>query len=94
MALDDAGFQVYKGEKDDKTMDEKNTGKGDTGPHMANFLAAVKSRKLRGPACRCRDRRDVGGSGASGNASYRVNRELNTTRRRSKFVNDKEADAI
>jgi len=44
MAIDDAGFQVYKGEKNEKVMDEKHVGKSDTGEHMGNFLSAVKSR--------------------------------------------------
>ncbi len=94
MALDDAGFQVYKGEKDDKTMDEKNTGKGDTGPHMANFLASVKSRKFEDLHADVA----IGVMSADlvhfGNISYRLNRRVNYDQATKRFVNDKEADAM
>ena len=39
------GFQVFKGEQNEKVMDEKAERGSDTQPHMENFLQAVKSRK-------------------------------------------------
>ena len=47
MAIDSHGFQVYKGETNEKTMDEKPDGPiWDTQPHMENFIAVCKSRKV------------------------------------------------
>jgi predicted dehydrogenase len=45
MALDGNGFQVYKGEKSEKVMDEKFKGPDiwSTVPHMTNFLDAVRA---------------------------------------------------
>ncbi len=42
MAVSGSSFQVYKGEKGEKIMDEK-TGGGDA-PHFRNFIQAVRSR--------------------------------------------------
>ena len=42
MAVGGGSFQVYKGEKGEKIMDEKSSG-GDA-PHFRNFLQAVRSR--------------------------------------------------
>jgi predicted dehydrogenase len=92
MAVDGAGFQVYKGQKDEKTMDEKNTGKSDTGGHMANFLSAVKSRDYKSLHADVA----IGVMSADlvhmGNASYRVGRKVNFDAATKKFVGDKEAD--
>jgi hypothetical protein len=41
--VDGNGFQVYKGDNDEKVMDERKSD-GDTVPHMENFLGSVKSR--------------------------------------------------
>jgi len=46
MAVDGAGFQVFKGENHELAMDEK-TQRGENGPHMQNFLDAVRSRKYK-----------------------------------------------
>ena len=44
MSLDHKGFQIFLGEK--REPGESGTAdKGDTGPHMQNFLEAVKSRR-------------------------------------------------
>lgn len=90
MAVDGAGFQVYKGEKSDKVMDEKGGGR-DTGPHMQNFLQACKSRNYK----------DLHADVAIGvqsailvhmaNISYRLNRKLQFDEKTMKFVNDAEA---
>ncbi|MGH9627815.1 MAG: Gfo/Idh/MocA family protein, partial [Bryobacteraceae bacterium] len=47
MAVDVNGYQVYLGEKRELAKDVKfkEKKKWDTGPHMENFLAAVRSRK-------------------------------------------------
>jgi len=94
MAIDGAGFQVYKGEKSEKTMDEKNTGKGDTGPHMANFLSAVKSRNSKDLNADVQ----IGVLSADlchlANISYRVKRSLKFDDKAQKFVNDAEANAL
>jgi predicted dehydrogenase len=73
-------------------MDVKHDGADDTGPHMDNFLAAVRSRK----------HEDLNADVAIGvmsadlvhlaNASYRVKRELKYDEAARKFVNDTEAD--
>jgi hypothetical protein len=78
--------------KAELVMDEKHDGAGDTGPHMENFLAAVRSR----------NREDLHADVAIGvmsadlvhlaNASYRVKRELKYDDTTRKFVDDKEAD--
>ena len=48
MAIDSNGFQVYKGESNEKVMDEKAAGQTwDTQPHMENFIAACKSRNVK-----------------------------------------------
>jgi predicted dehydrogenase len=76
MAIDGSGFQVYKGEKHEQIMDEKGKGRGDTGPHMDNFLQVVQSRNVK----------DLHADVAIGvtsadlvhiaNISYRLNRKL------------------
>jgi predicted dehydrogenase len=93
MAVDGSGFQVYKGESNQKTMDEKAE-KGDTGLHMTNFLQAVKSR----------NHQDLHADVAIGvmsadlchlaNASYRVGRKLTYDEKTHKFVNDPEASKL
>ncbi|MDQ6678799.1 MAG: Gfo/Idh/MocA family oxidoreductase [Acidobacteriota bacterium] len=94
MAVDGAGFQVYKGDKNEKTMDEKNTGMGDTGPHMANFLAAVKSRDMKDLHADVQ----IGVLSADlchlANISYRLKRNLKFDDATQKFVNDNEANAL
>jgi len=45
MALDSHGFQIFKGESNEKVMDEKAKGQiWDTQPHMESFLKACRSR--------------------------------------------------
>jgi predicted dehydrogenase len=78
--------------KAEKIMDEKKDVGDDTGPHMDNFLSAVRSRNYK----------DLHADVAIGvmsanlvhlaNASYRVKRELQFDNSTHKFVNDKEAD--
>ena len=94
MAVDGAGFQVYKGEKQEKIMDEKHDAQGDTTPHMENFLAAVKSRNYKDLHA------DIEIAVASAdlvhlaNASYRVKRELKFDETKRQFIGDDEANKL
>jgi predicted dehydrogenase len=48
MALDAEGYRIYKGEPEGQLVQQakfEEPEQTDTGPHMANFLAAVRSRK-------------------------------------------------
>jgi predicted dehydrogenase len=92
MALGGSSFQVYKGEKSEKIMDEK-AGDRDQ-PHFQNFLKAVKSRNYQ----------DLNADVAIGvmsaslvhiaNASYRVGRKLGFDEKTLSFPGDKEATAL
>ena len=94
MCLDGAGFQVYKGQRSEKVMDESHEGPDDTGTHMDNFLGAVRSRNYKDLHADV----EIGVASANlvhlANASYRVKRELRYDEATHKFVNDKEADAF
>jgi len=98
MAMDDNGFQVYKGYENEKTMDEKNQDreakKDETGVHMANFLAGVKSRNVKDLHA------DVGIGATSAdlvhlaNISYRLKHELKFDPKALKFVDNAEANEM
>jgi predicted dehydrogenase len=93
LAMDGNGFQVYKGEDRQLVMDEKleRTGPSETGAHMSNFLAAVKSRKWQDLHC------DVSIAGIAAdcchmaNASYRTGKKLKFDEKTGKF-DDAEAN--
>ena len=87
MEMDSSGFKIYKGEKDELLMDERSEkGAGDTAPHMANFLAA----------CRSRNYKDLHADVAIGvmsadlchlaNASYRSGRKLAVDAAKGRFT--------
>ena len=96
MAMDDDGFQVYKGYENEKTMDEKNQDKlakkDETGNHMANFLAGVKSRNIKDLHADVR----IGATSADlvhlANISYRVKHELKFDSAALKFTGGAEAN--
>jgi predicted dehydrogenase len=92
MCLDDKGFQVYKGEKSEKTMDEKGSGK-DTG-HFQNFIAAVKSRNPKDLTADV----EIGVTSAAlihlGNISYRLGRKVNFEPKTLTFPGDAAANAM
>jgi hypothetical protein len=100
MAVDGAGFQVYKGvrdgktEKQEKTMDEVKAPGDDSVPHMENFLAAVKSRNYKDLHA------DVEIAVASAdlvhmaNASYRLKRTLKFDEATRKYIGDEEANKM
>jgi len=95
MAVDVGGFQVYQGDKLEKTMDEKYTEKRawDTAPHLASLLKAVRSR----------DPRDLTAPAEAGvlsanlchlaNISYRLGRKLAWDSAANSF-HDAQADAL
>jgi predicted dehydrogenase len=96
MVLDGWGFQVYKGERREKIMDEKipPATAWITAPHMANFLHAVRTR----------DHRDLSADVESGvlsaslchlaNISYRVGRKLVFDPAKGEFPGDTEANRL
>jgi predicted dehydrogenase len=92
MALSGGSFQVYKGEKSEKVMDEKSTDRDQ--PHFQNFLDCVKSRNsdnLHADVA-------IGVMSASlvhiANASYRVGKRLTFDEKTLSFPDDKAATAL
>ncbi len=94
MSVDGAGFQVYKGESNEKVMDEKHDALRDTEPHMENFLAGVRSRNYKDLHADVA----IGVQSANlvhlGNIAYRLNRRLEWDDKAHKFVNDAEANKM
>jgi predicted dehydrogenase len=89
------GFQVYKGDSNQKAMDEKGGGEDDnsTVAHMKNFLAACRSRDYR----QLNADIEIGAMSATlchlANISYRVGRKLQLDAK-GRFVGDNEANAL
>ena len=94
MGVDGKGFKVFKGDKEELVMEEKSeTTRDDTPPHMANFLAA----------CRSRNYKDLHADIAIGvmsadlchlaNASYRTGRKLTVDQAKGRFTGDGAAEA-
>ncbi len=94
MSLDGNGFQVYKGEKDEKVMDEGRANNDDTIPHVQNFVNAVKSRKHQDLNAEI----EIGARAAAichfANISYRVGKKLTWDEKAQKFVNDNDANKM
>ena len=98
MAMDDNGFQVYKGYENQKTMDEKNLDreakKDDTAVHMGNFLASVKSRNINDLHADVR----IGATSADlihlANISYRLKHELKFDPSTKRFGGNSEANEM
>jgi predicted dehydrogenase len=95
LVVDDDGFQVYKGEKREKVMDEKlERGKSTTGLHMDNFLQAVKSRKHKDLTADV----EIGVISANlchlANISYRLKRRLVFDPKTWRFTGDAEANKM
>jgi len=94
MSLDSDGFRIYKGEKSELSMEGKAEKGADTGPHMANFLAACRSRKYQ----------DLNADIAIGvmsadlchlaNASYRAAKRLAVDAGKGRFIGDDAANAF
>jgi predicted dehydrogenase len=92
MAVDAAGFQVYKDKE--KTMDVPKAPGDDTGPHMSNFLAAVKSRDYKSLNADV----EIGVASADlahlANTSYRLKRTLRFDESTRKYIGDEEANKM
>jgi predicted dehydrogenase len=93
MCVDHKGFQTFMGDKREPGESGKQEG-GDTGPHMTNFLEAVKSRQkehLNGEV-------EIGVMSVVlvhlSNISYRLKRELEWDPATWSFKNDPEANAM
>lgn len=94
LSVDGSGFQVYKGAKREKIMDEKQTRESDTGGHMKNFLAAVRSRRYQDLHAEI----EIGVRAADmchlANIAYRTERRLQFDAAEQKFWNDSQADRL
>ena len=94
MALDGAGYRIYKGEKSDLVTDEKSPREDSTALHMSNFLSAVRSRNYKDLNADVQ----IGVTSADlchlANISYRLKRRVNYDNGSGKFVNDGEADRM
>ena len=94
MSIDANGFQLYKGEKSQLAMDVKKEAGSDVAPHMANFLAACRSRRAKDLNAHV----SIGVMSADlchlANASYRVGRRLEIDAARGRFVGDDAANAL
>ena len=95
-AMNDQGFQAFKGESNELVMEERaqrGPGNDPTGLHMQNFLAACRSRKQED----LHDGIGIAYLSASmchlANISYRVGRKL-TLQGGPKFVNDADATKL
>jgi hypothetical protein len=95
MWVDGSGFTVYKGESNEKALEEKPERGGDsTILHMQNFLRACRSRNHRELTAEI----EIGAISAAlchlANVSYRMGRKLAWDARNQRFVNDSEADKL
>lgn len=94
MALDDDGYQVYKGEKREKVADVKSEKKNTTVLHMENFAKAVRSRNYKDLSADI----EIGVISADlchlANISYRVKRRLDFDGAGEKFRGDSEANKM
>ncbi|MFN3325038.1 MAG: Gfo/Idh/MocA family protein [Bryobacteraceae bacterium] len=94
MWVDGSGFQVYKGESNEKVMDEKGSDGAGVVLHMKNFFDACRSRNHKDLTAEV----EIGVISAAmchlANISYRAGRELRWDDRARKFVNDSDADKL
>ena len=96
LAVSQRGFQVYKGDKREKVMDEKpmEPRDWDTSPHMRNFLAAVKSRRHQDLNADI----EVGARAAAmchlANIAYRLGRKVTFDPAAQRFWEDSQADRM
>jgi hypothetical protein len=96
MAVDVSGYQVYLGEKRELAKDVKfkEPKKWDTGPHMANFLAACRSRKHTDLNADIEEGYTSAALCHMANISYRMGRKLQFDPVKERFVNDAEANRL
>lgn len=95
MWADGRTFQVFKGESNEQTMDERSAGGEDsTVLHMKNFLDACRSRNHKELTAEI----EIGAMSATlchlANISYRVGRKLAWDDASKRFVNDGEANKL
>jgi predicted dehydrogenase len=96
MPVDEHGFQIFLGDKREpgESMKHAETEIDDTIPHMANFLAAVKSRNIADLTADV----SVGVTSAAlvhmANNSYRLGRKLTYDSASGSFPGDAEANAM
>jgi predicted dehydrogenase len=94
MSTDANGFQLYKGDKGALAMDVKKEPGSDVAPHIANFLAACRSRRAQDLNAHV----SIGVMSADlchlANASYRVGQRLAVDVVRGRFVGNDAANAL
>jgi hypothetical protein len=95
LAMDAAGYQIYKGEELVLQEDAKPAGAiWDTKPHMENFLKAIKSRNYKDLNAEI----EIGATSAGlchlANVSYRTGRKLDFDTTKMKFVAAPDADKL
>jgi predicted dehydrogenase len=96
MVVHPGGFQVYKGDKREKTLDEspQEARIWDPRPHMANFLKAVRSRRKEDLNAEI----EVGAAAAAmchlGNISYRLGRRIHFDPDAMRFWDDSMSDRL
>jgi predicted dehydrogenase len=94
MWVDGAGFQVYKGENNQLTMDEKGSDNAGAVLHMKNFLEAVRSRNHKQLTADI----EIGATSATlchlANIAYRAGRKLDWDPAKKRFVNAPDADKL
>jgi len=93
MALDGNGFRVYKGEDNEKIMDESGSDGGAV-LHMKNFIKAIRSRDHKNLNADV----EIGTTSAAlchlANISYRTGRKLAFDPTLMKFANDEQANRM
>ena len=94
MAVDSAGFQVYKGAKQEKTMDELKAPGDDSAPHMENFIAAIKSRNYKDLHADVEIAVTSADLVHMANTSYRLKRTLKFDEATRKYIGDDEANKM
>jgi predicted dehydrogenase len=94
LTLDGSGFRVYKGDKHELTMSEKPDRGGEDGPHLANFLAACRSRNYKDLTADI----EIGVTSVAlvhlANISYRTGRRLTIDPASWRILNDPEAERM
>ncbi len=92
LASDGGGWWLYKGDKKEPEA-QGRAQRGDTGPHMNNFLEAIRSRKREDLHAEVAVNALASAYCHLANISYRVGRRLNWDAAKEKF-NDNQADAM
>jgi predicted dehydrogenase len=93
MALDSGGYWVYRGEKREMVKEGKAQ-RGDTSPHMDNFLKAIRSRKREELNAELAVNVLASNFCHLANISHRVGRSLTWDPQKERFARDAEADAL